>query len=232
MDISGKTVIVTGSGRGIGKAIAILLAQEGAKVVVTARTKSEIDQVRDKIKSRGGNAISVPADVTVPHSVRNLVHTTIEEYGSVDVLVNNAGTGIRKLFMETSEEEFDKVMEVNVKSVFLCCREVLPHMVSNQDGIIINISSGAGKSGFQELSAYCASKFAVNGLTESLALEVIDHNVRVYGVCPGSTDTSLYRSLFPEKARNLISPEKIAESVLKVCKEGFRQKPGRCMDVY
>lgn len=232
MDVSGKTVIVTGSGRGIGKAIAALLANEGAKVVVTARKRFEIDQVRDNIKSAGGNAISIPADVTNSESVKDLVHTTIEEYGSVDVLVNNAGTSIRKLFIDTEEEEFDKVMDANVKGVFLCCREVLPHMVSKRDGVVINISSGAGKSGFPELSAYCASKFAVNGLTESLAKEVLDYNVRVYGVCPGSTNTSLYRNLFPERAQGLTKPEKVAESVLKVCKEGFRQRPGKCMDVF
>ncbi len=232
MDISGRTVIVTGSGRGIGKVIAVLLAHEGAKVVVTARTESQIDEVRDEITSAGSNAISVPADVTQPDSVKEMVHTTIREYGAVDVLINNAGTGIRKLFTETSQEEFDRVMEANVKGVFLCSQEVLPHMISKQDGIIINISSGAGKSGFPELSAYCASKFAVNGLTESMAQEVIDHNVRVYGVCPGSTNTSLYRNLFPEKAQNLITTEKVAESVLRVCKEGSSQRPGKCMDVH
>ncbi|MFO7967542.1 MAG: SDR family oxidoreductase [Archaeoglobaceae archaeon] len=232
MDVSGRTVIVTGSGRGIGKAIAVLLAQKGAKVVVTARTKSEIDKVRDEIRSAGGDAISFPADVTQPDSVKDMVQTTIQEYGSVDILVNNAGTGIRKLFTETSQEELDNVMKVNVEGVFLCCQEVLPHMISKRDGVIINISSGAGKSGFPELSAYCASKFAVNGLTESVAQEVIDYNVRIYGVCPGSANTSLYRNLFPERAGNLTSPEKVAESVLKVCKEGFRQRPGKCMDVY
>lgn len=232
MDVSGKTVIVTGSGRGIGRATAVLLAHEGAKVVVTARTQTEIDKVRDEIKSFGGEALSIPSDVTSNESVKNLVSITIKEYGSVEVLVNNAGTGIRKLFMDTGEKEFDRVMEVNVKGVFLCCQEVLPHMVNNRDGIIINISSGAGKSGFPELSAYCTSKFAVNGLTESLAREVLEHNVRVYGVCPGSTNTSLYRNLFPERSQNLIKPEKVAETVLKVCKEGFTQRPGKCIDVH
>lgn len=232
MDVSGKTVIVTGSGRGIGRATAVLLAHEGAKVVVTARTQTEINRVRDEIKSFGGEALSIPSDVTSNESVKNLVSITIKEYGSVEVLVNNAGTGIRKLFMATGEKEFDRVMEVNVKGVFLCCQEVLPHMVNNRDGIIINISSGAGKSGFLELSAYCTSKFAVNGLTESLAQEVLEHNVRVYGVCPGSTNTSLYRNLFPERSQNLIKPEKVAETVLKVCKEGFTQRPGKCIDVH
>jgi len=231
MEVEGKTVIVTGAGRGIGRATSILFAKKGANVVLASRTVSEINKVSEEIHAFGKVAFPVKTDVRDSNSVKNLIQKTVERFNTIDILINNAGIAIRKYFIDTEESEFDDVMATNVKGVFLCCKEAIPHMMRQKDGIIVNVSSGTGKSGFPELSAYCASKFAVIGLTESLAIELIEYGIRVYAVCPGSTDTKMFRSLYPERSANLKKPEYVAESILRIC-EKENIAPGSCVDVY
>jgi 3-oxoacyl-[acyl-carrier protein] reductase len=166
------TAIVTGSGRGIGKETAIMLAKEGMNVAVCSRTQSEIDRVVAEIKSVSANVLGMRCDVGASSDVEKLVKATVKQFGGVNVLVNNAGVAILKQLIDTTEKEWDETINSNLKSAFLCSRAVLPYMLEQKSGVIVNVSSGAGKSGFENLSAYCASKFGMMGLTESLAWEV------------------------------------------------------------
>ena len=177
------TAIVTGSGRGIGRETAVMLAKRGVNVVVCSRTQHEIDATVNEIKKFHPGAIGVKCDVGIASDVDMLVSRTIKEFGSIDILVNNAAVLFLKRLNETTEKEWDETMRSNLKSAFLCCKAVLPHM---KKGTIINVSSGAGKVGFENLSAYCASKFGMMGLTASLAWET---NTRVMAICPGDVDT-------------------------------------------
>jgi 3-oxoacyl-[acyl-carrier protein] reductase len=160
------------------------------------------------------------------------VFSIAEEAGGAQVLVNNAGVALRRRLVETSEEEFDSIMSTNVKGVFLCCREALRRGMLEHGGVIVNVSSGAGKVGFPELSVYCASKFAVLGLTQALALEV-SPKVRVYAVCPGGTDTAMYRSLYPEDDfSKLLSPEEVASAIVALCRGVSPLSYGDCLEIY
>ncbi len=214
MNLKNKTIIVTGSGRGIGKYIAKRLAAEGANIVVTARTKEEIEKVSSEINSKGGSAISIMGDVTRQADVRNIIVKTINKFGKVDILINNAGVGLRKSLLDTEEEEFSEVMDVNVKGVFLFMKNIIPEM-EKSGGLIINISSGAGKTGIPTLSVYCASKFAVIGLTEAVAGEV-SGNIKIVALCPGSVDEGMFKRLFPGEEADL-KPGEVAEKVADIC---------------
>ena len=174
-----KIAIVTGGGRGIGKETAILLAKKSVNVVVCSRTQSEISSTVEEINKLTGNssALGIKCDVSIPSEVNSLVKSTIEKFGSntIDILVNNAGVAYDRKLIDTSEEEWDQTINSNLKGAFLFTKAVLPYMISNRSGVILNVNSGAGKAGFSDLSAYCASKFGLVGLAESLALEVSEH---------------------------------------------------------
>ncbi|NOZ59460.1 MAG: SDR family oxidoreductase [Euryarchaeota archaeon] len=224
-----KVAVVTGAGRGIGAAVALMLAERGVRVVLVSRNEEELRRVAGEVSRRGGRAEVVCADVARESDVRR-IFSTAEEAGGVDILVNNAGTAIRKRLIETTAGEFDRVMATNVRGVFLCCREALRRGMLERGGVIVNVSSGAGKVGFPELSAYCASKFAVLGLTQALALEVAP-KVRVHAVCPGGTDTRMYRSLFPEDDfSKLLSPEDVARVIVELCMNPGNY--GDCVEIY
>ena len=231
MRLSGKVAIVTGAGRGIGAAVARLLAREHARVVLASRTESELRRVAEEIKRMGGEALPVRADVRSAGQVRAMFDAA-ERLGRVEVLINNAGIALRKPLVDTTEEEFDDIMATNVKGVFLCCREALRRGMLEHGGVIVNVSSGAGKIGFPQLSAYCTSKFAVLGLTEALAYEV-SPGVKVYAVCPGGTDTAMYRSLYPEDDfSKLLSPEDVAQAIVALCRGEVEIGYGECLEVY
>jgi 3-oxoacyl-[acyl-carrier protein] reductase len=226
MKLENRTAIVTGGGRGIGREISLALADKRANVVVAARTLSEIEKTRDEIISRGGNAIAVQADVTEEKQVRHLIDETLKQYGAIDILVNNAGVAVRKSVAETSLDEYDNVMDVNLKGMFLSTKYAIALMSKQKDSIIINISSGAGKTGFAGLAVYSASKFAVLGFTEALAGEV---QGKVYAVCPGGVNTGMYSGLFG--ARGGLEPEYVASRIVGLCeKENIAS--GSSLDVF
>src|SRR5659263_373861 len=154
--------------------------------MVTGRTARNIEKVSKEINDAGGRSIFIQGEVTIEKNVKEVIHKTIKEFGKVDILVNNAGKGLKKYIWETGVEEFEEVMDVNVKGTFLYMKNGIPEM-ENSTGLIINISSGAGKAGIRELGAYCASKFAVIGLTESTAMEV--NTIKIVALCPGSVYT-------------------------------------------
>jgi 3-oxoacyl-[acyl-carrier protein] reductase len=217
------TAIVTGSGRGIGREAAILLAKKGANVVVCARTETEIAQTVSEIKKFNKNVIGTRCDVSVPTDVSSLVKQATARFGVVDILVNNAGVAILKTLLDTYDSDWDNVINNNLKSAFLCSREVLPIMIKNNHGTIVNVSSIAGKQGFENLSAYCASKFGMMGLTASLAWEVARYNIRIMTICPGDVDTRM-QDCDPEYHRinkdRMLTAKQVAERIVEMVFDG------------
>ena len=208
-DLNGKVAIVTGAGgrHGIGRAIALRLAQEGADVVVTDIQRSTdamrpedrqagwrgLESVVGEIEALGRQALGLFSDVSDPAQVSVMVAQTVERFGHIDILVNNAGSQPgrdRVLLVDLEEDAFDEVMRVNVKGTYLCSRAVATHMVGRGGGgKIIIISSGAGKRGRARFAAYCSSKFALIGFTQSIAQELAEHRINVNAICPGLVDT-------------------------------------------
>ena len=191
-DLEGKTALVTGAGGqgGIGRAIALRLAQEGANVAVNDLANSgQLAAVAAEIKALGQEALAVFADVSKAEDVKRMVDQTVAHFGQIDILVNNAGAPAgrdRVPVVELEEDAFDFVQAVNVKGTFLCCRDAARVMVAQgHGGKIINISSISGKQGVARCAAYCASKFAVRGFTQALALELGPHRINVNAICPG-----------------------------------------------
>ncbi len=193
MQLDGKVAIVTGGASGIGRATALLFAREGAAVVIGDVNPTAGQEVADEIVRGGGRALFESADVTSAADCRRLVVRTILEFGRIDVLFNNAGIIRRATVMDLREEDWDRVMAVNVKSIYLLSREVIPHMEKQGAGSIINTSSGWGLAGGAKAVVYCASKGAVVLLTKAMA---IDHGprIRVNCICPGDTDTRMLRA--------------------------------------
>ena len=193
-----KTAIITGGGRGIGKEIAIILAKKSVNVVICSRTKSEINSTIEEINKQTGNsnALGIKCDVSIPSKVNSLVKSTIEKFGSstLDILVNNAGIAFNRRLIDTSDEEWDHTINSNLKGGFLFAKAVLPYMISKKSGVILNVNSGAGKTGFSNLSAYCASKFGLLGLAESLAVEVNEYeNISVNNISWGGSYKNVAR---------------------------------------
>jgi 3-oxoacyl-[acyl-carrier protein] reductase len=190
MTLTDKIAVVTGAGRGIGKAIALALAERGANVVVAARTQSEIDSVAGEIKKLGRKALAVKADVSEKPDVQRLFARAADEFGTVHILVNNAGIGSFAQVADLQLEDFDRMWQVNMRGVFLCTQNALPFMVKQKSGDIVNIASLAGRNAFVGGAGYGATKWALIGFSRSLMLEVRKHNIRVITLCPGSVDTS------------------------------------------
>ena len=193
MQLKDKVAIITGGGRGIGKAIAHGYAAEGAKVVVAARSVNQINAVADKIQQDGGEALAIPTDMRVPSEVENLVQQTMDRFAQIDILVNNAGVNPRGLFLDATLEEWELGWQINVMGVVHCCRAVLPIMKRQGHGNIINVGSGMGQVGHANLSVYCASKFALHGLTQAIAEEVWEDGIIANVLIPGPVKTELSR---------------------------------------
>jgi acetoacetyl-CoA reductase len=193
IDLTGRTVVVTGAGRGIGREIALMAGEAGASVVLAARTAEQIGAVADEIASKGPKAIAVPTNVTDPEACKALIARAVEQFGKIDVLVNNAATNLIATLVLSKEEQWREVYEVNVFSVFRLTREALRHMIKSKYGRIINISSVSEKIGAAYNSAYASSKAAINAFTRSVALETAKLGITVNSVCPWHVDTELLR---------------------------------------
>jgi NAD(P)-dependent dehydrogenase (short-subunit alcohol dehydrogenase family) len=217
MRLLDQVAIVTGGGRGIGRAIALAFAKEGARVVICSRTPEELEEVAGKLEKLGGEVMGVVADVTDEALVSNLIRETLERFGRVDILINNAGVWLPGDLQDYSLTDWEMTMATNVRGVFLCTRAVFRPMKEAGGGKIINISSIRGKEGYPGMAAYCASKFAVNGLTQALAEEWRPFNIKVNAVCPGPVDTGFARGEARDGTR--ILPEDVADLALFLTSE-------------
>jgi 3-oxoacyl-[acyl-carrier protein] reductase len=194
-DLKNKNALITGAGKGIGKAIALALAKEGVNIILVARTQEEIDSVAAKVRSLRVKALAITADVADINSVNAAVEKALAEFGTIDILINNAGIAAFGKFLELEPTDWERIIQVNLMGTYYVTRAVLPNMIERQTGDIINISSTAGLSGNALTSAYSASKFAVLGLTESLMQEVRKHNIRVTALTPSTVATDMAKEL-------------------------------------
>jgi NAD(P)-dependent dehydrogenase (short-subunit alcohol dehydrogenase family) len=213
--LAAKVAIITGAGRGIGRAISLALAAEGATVVLAARSVERLHRTAKEVTKAGGQAMVVPTELTEEESIKSLVNVTREKFGRLDILVNNAGVAHSAKLEETSTEDWQRCLWVNARAPFILCREALPILRKSPSACIINIASVVGVKGYPLQSAYTSSKHALRGMTISLAEELRDSNIRVHLVCPGGVDTDLVGNVRPDiKKEDLIGPDEIAELVL------------------
>lgn len=235
MRLKDRVAIITGGAGNIGRAIALAFAREGAAVVVASRTLSNLEQVVNEIKSKGGRATAMQTNISDEKQVQRMVARTLDEYRQIDILVNNSGiAGATANVVDVTLADWDKTLAVNLTGMMLCTREVLKSMIPHKSGSIINISSSADKAGYAMRSPYCASKWGVVGFTLTLAAEVGIHNIRANSVSPGPTQGPRMDNVFRAKAeamgltyqdqynsttakmalRRLVTPEEVAAAVV------------------
>jgi NAD(P)-dependent dehydrogenase (short-subunit alcohol dehydrogenase family) len=272
-DFKGKVALVTGAARlrGIGHSTAVRFAMEGANVAVNGRArpldefpeeeKAEgwkgLDSVVEEIEKQGVRALGITADISERKQVQDMIDKVLAEFGRIDFLVANAGINIRSPFLEVKEEDWHQILSVNLSGVFYCCQAVASHMVERGGGgAIVNVSSRAGKMAIPNRAAYCSSKFGVNGLTQVMAIELGQHNIRVNAVCPGRTITNIVWAdkvwkVAREKGIDMMEaskivyddwvpltplgraalPEEIANVILFLCSEEASFITGQCINV-
>jgi len=225
MRLEGKVAIITGGGSGIGRATAELFAREGARVVVADYNPSAGQKAVQAVKDAGGDALFVEADVSDPIQVQHMVQATLDAYGGIDILFNNAGVLLFGTILDTDEPSWNRLMSINLTGVFLCSKAVLPHMIARGGGCIINSSSSTGAhDAAANTAAYVTSKGGVTLLTKAMAIDHAPDNIRVNAIAPGPTDTPMLRENFsPEELdafaatfpmRHLGQPEELAQAVL------------------
>jgi 3-oxoacyl-[acyl-carrier protein] reductase len=207
--------IVTGASRGIGKAIALSLANAGVRVVGVARSEASLQSVHQEIESIGGELYPIAADLALPDSPGKIVDRTINRCGRLDILVNNAGIALNRTLQETSCKEWDLMMNVNARAPFLLCRAAIPYLKQSDRGSIVQIASVVGVKGYVDQGAYSASKHALMGMTKVLAQEVQTDNIRVHTILPGGVATEMISSVRPDlDPTHLMQPKEIAEIVM------------------
>ncbi|MGI5912512.1 MAG: 3-oxoacyl-[acyl-carrier-protein] reductase [Syntrophomonadaceae bacterium] len=201
-----KVAVITGSSRGIGQATALAYAQAGYRVVINYHgSREQAEKVLEKIKSDGGNAIALAADISKPEECNQLIQETIKEYGGIDVLVNNAGINHDQLMIRIQDEEWQKVINTNLSSVFYCSRAAVKYMMRKRWGRIINISSVVGISGNAGQTHYAASKSGILGLTCSIAKEYGNRGITANAIAPGFIESDMTRILSPEQKKQILS---------------------------
>jgi NAD(P)-dependent dehydrogenase (short-subunit alcohol dehydrogenase family) len=233
MRLADTVALVTGSARGIGRAIALALAREGADLVLADRRADALPAVAEAIQALGRRALAHAADVGDAAEVGGLVDRALGEFGRVDVLVNNAGTIVLPGGLEeTTPEAWDTMMAENARSVFLCSRAVVPDMRRRGRGRIVSVASTAGLRGLPERSAYCASKHAVVGFTRALALDLRPHGIAVNAICPGAVDTPLTAYSRPEADKSAwLQPTDVAEVAVFLASDAARGMTGAIVEV-
>ncbi|RSK29057.1 3-ketoacyl-ACP reductase [Bacillus sp. HMF5848] len=215
-NIQGKTAFITGAGRGIGKAVAIALANEGVNVGLLGRTKEHLQNVADELKEKGVKIAVATADIASREEVDHATGMLKQELGACDILINNAGIAKFGGFLELDPNEWEQIIQVNLLGAYYVTRAVLPDMIAMKSGDIINVSSTAGQKGAPVTSAYSASKFGLLGLTESLAMEVRKHNIRVTALTPSTvaTDLAVENKLTDGNPEKVMQPEDLAEFMI------------------
>jgi NADP-dependent 3-hydroxy acid dehydrogenase YdfG len=219
--LSGSVCVITGASAGIGRACALALAREGASLVLVARRKRRLDELVEMVHSAGGRAVAVTGDVREEETAMHAMQTAKERFGAVHVLLNNAGMGNYKPLIETSAEEYDEMMNTNMRSTFLFTRYTVPLMMEQRSGTILLLSSMAGKYGFAGEAVYCASKFAQVGFAQALDKELRPYGIKVGVICPGGVKTEFAlgkgRTAEDVAQSGMLDPEDVAAAVLLTC---------------
>lgn len=210
MSLTNEVAIVTGATSGIGKGIATLFSNEGAKVVIVGRNEQRGNEVVETIKASGGEALFIQADVTVEEDVKHVVDTTMKTYGNIDILINNAGVVVPGSIPEVDFDNWKKVYDTNVTSTYLFCHYVLPIMIEKKKGSIINIASEAGVKGLKNRAAYCAAKAAVIGMTKAMAVDHSPYGIRINAISPGTIETPMVEQLI----NNAPNPEEMRQTFI------------------
>ena len=214
-DLTDRVAVVTGAGRGIGRAVALALGNAGARVVAAARTRAEIEATAKAVRDAGGQALAHPVDLADEASVRALFAAVRDRWARLDVLVNNAGIGLYGPVETFPVQDLDRLVAVNLRGTFLCCQEAMRLMVPAGAGYIINVSSVVGFKGYPNQAGYTATKHAVMGLTKSLAVEAQEHGIRASAILPGGVDTDMVRQARPDLDPSiLLQPDDVAHAVL------------------
>jgi 3-oxoacyl-[acyl-carrier protein] reductase len=221
LKLSGKTTLITGASAGIGWASALALAGEGANLVVTARRQERLAELEAVVQRAGSKAISLVGDAKEEETARRAVDLAIKTFGSLDILINNVGVGNYKNLIDTSAEEYDEMMDSNMRSTFLFTRYAVPVMIKQGSGTILMISSMAGVYGFGGEAVYCATKFAQVGFAQALDKELHPHGIKVGAICPGGVKTEFAlgkgRTKEGVAASGMLDPEDVAGVVLMAC---------------
>ena len=219
--LTGKVALVTGASAGIGRATALALARQGAHLVVTARRAERLDALCTQIRSLGGRAVFHAGDAADEQTSKHTIQLVLSTFGRLDILINNAGAGNYKDLIQTSVEEYDQLMDANMRSSFLFTRHAAPVMIAEKGGIILFISSIAGLQGYAGEAIYCATKFAQVGFAQALDAELRKHNINVGVICPGGTKTefALGRGRTEEYVRSshMMEPSQVAETIVYAC---------------
>ena len=240
MRLAGKVALVTGFGSGLGRAIAVRFAIQGAKIAGLSRSPDAGEETLIQIRGEGGEALFVPTDLQDADRVQRAITKTVETFGKVDIVVNSAGVRIMGTATEISEEDWDRVLDTNLKGTFLVSRAVIPEMRRTGGGCIINISAISGHHGTIGRVAYSASKGAVNNLTEAMALDHASEGIRVNCICPGPTETPMVPITSPEQRAQLENriplgrvgqPEDIAEAALYLASDAASYVTGAILAV-
>jgi NAD(P)-dependent dehydrogenase (short-subunit alcohol dehydrogenase family) len=231
--IEGQVAIVTGGGRGIGRAIALALAAEGAWVAPVARTRADVEAVAGESARLAGRALAYVADATDETQVQNMVEAVLAEFGRLDILVNNVGLGLRKPFIQTTPAEWETMWRMNLWPAVLCSQAVLAPMLAQGWGHIINIASRAGREGEADMAAYSASIAGLVALTQALASELAGSGVRVNAVCPGPVDTERMQRANPNLDRAAwLQPAEVAQAVVFLVQSGAPALNGAVLDLF
>ncbi len=212
--LEGKIAIVTGAGRGIGKAVSLVLARSGAAVALASRSEAELGKVRKEIEESEGRAIVVPTDLTRDEEIERLIQETVGQWGSIDCLINNAGWGKHSPVVKAKMEDWDRTFRVNLRAPVLLSKLVLPSMIEKRAGAIVNIASISGKAGQANTAAYSASKAGLLAFSESLYEEVREYGIKVAAILPGFVDTPLIPATASLDRSKMIRAEQIARTVL------------------
>jgi short-subunit dehydrogenase len=222
--IKDKIVVATGASRGIGAAIARHMAKEGVRLVVCGRNKTALAEVKASLGLKQSDCAAVVADLSRAAGMKKIVSTAYKKFGKVDIFINNAGVGVRKDIVLTEEKEYDLIFDTNLKAIFFSFKELIPRMKKHGGGHIINISSMVGKQGTPGMAVYCASKGAVNLLSESVAGEVRNDNIKISVLAPGSTDTGFIFHLSDDlkpspKNKRRMTADDVAEAAVHLAKQ-------------
>jgi NADP-dependent 3-hydroxy acid dehydrogenase YdfG len=213
MKLKGKTAVITGAGRGIGRATALELAKEGANIVLAAPEANEIEAVAVEVRALGRAALAVQTDIQYKAQIEALAKAAIDRFGSVEILVNNGGVAIHNAIPNIKEEDWDWMMRINLKGTFLCTQAFFQHMCDRRQGHIVNIVSRAGKKGSAKFGAYVATKFGALGFTEVTDAEGLPFNVKATAICPGAAATQQRAENHVDDTSMLLQPQDVAEYV-------------------